>query len=1136
MSEHTKDQAMPAEPRYLKEVFLAALAVGPDERASWLDEACGQDADLRRHVELMLAAHDTPQSLLDRPARAAIRPELPSFGAAATIDEPIAERPGIVIGPYKLLEQIGEGGFGVVFMAEQTQPVRRKVALKVLKPGMDTRQVVARFEAERQALALMDHPNIAHVFDGGATASGRPYFVMELVRGVPITSFCDQSHLSVRERLELFMDVCQAVQHAHLKGIIHRDLKPTNVLVTLHDDRSVVKVIDFGVAKATGQQLTEKTLFTNFAQMIGTPLYMSPEQAQMSGLDVDTRTDIYALGVLLYELLTGTTPFDRERLRTAGYDEVRRIIRDEEPARPSTRISTLGPAANTASANRKSDPKKLRQLLRGELDWIVMRALEKDRNRRYETASAFAADVQRYLADEPVQACPPSAGYRFRKFARRNRTVLATGLALAVAVLATVGSLIGAVTVLADSKTRIEGEQKETQDALDREKQVNDQLVKSIEREVRAKYRQNVQLADRELAANNVGRAEELLDDCPAALRGWEWNYLKGRHYRDLVTFRGHIDWVSGVAFSPDGRRAVSGSAITVILGDLKVWDTATGKTIRTLFPAHFGPVSGVAYSNDGKTIASASWDKTVRLWDTSTWKSRRILEGHTAYVSCVAISPDSRVVASGSGDHTVKLWDAASGQEVRRLLGHTSGLFSVAFSPDGRALASASQDGTIRIWDVATGKEVHTLRGHTGAVLRVAYSRDGRRLASAGFEGNVTIWDPATGRHLLTIRTNVLFAMGVAFNRDGTRLAIGGWDKTVKLCDAETGEEVLSLRDHTDLVTDLAFSQDGRLLASASLDKTVKVWDATPGRGGGGGEALSLGGQGEALISLFYSPDGRYLASAGFEGTVKFRDPLTGKELMSLPSEDGPVWSLSFSRDGRRLAFASFRGVVNVWDVAAGKELATFRGNLGGAALSPDGRRVAWTREGGIVEIRGTESGRELLEFHAHPAPVPWVSYSPDGKRLVTTSWDKKAKVWDATNGARICTLSGHTHVVGFAAFSPDGARVATASWDGTAKVWDASTGKELLTLRGHTGRVGGVAFSPDGKYLATASDDNTARVWDGMTGKALRTLRGHVGYVPSVAFSPDGKRLATASGYHGRWEIKIWDAALWEEKRDGK
>jgi serine/threonine protein kinase/Tfp pilus assembly protein PilF len=400
----------------LKSIFGKALELSSDsERAAYLDRACQGDAGLRAEVESLLQAREKAGAFL---AGSASDP-------ATTCDEPIVERPGALIGPYKLLEQIGEGGFGVVFMAEQQRPLRRKVALKVLKPGMDTRQVVARFEAERQALALMDHPNIARIFDGGETASGRPYFVMELVRGIPITDFCDQSQLPVRERLELFLNVCQAVQHAHQKGVIHRDIKPSNVLVTMHNGTAVVKVIDFGVAKAIGQQLTDKTLFTGFAQMIGTPLYMSPEQAAISAVDVDTRSDIYSLGVLLYELLTGTTPFDKERLHQAGYDEMRRIIREEEPPRPSTRMSTLGQAATTISTQRKSDPKRLSQLFRGELDWIVMKCLEKDRNRRYESASALAADVQRYLSDEPVLACPPSAAYRVRKFARRNKKALA---------------------------------------------------------------------------------------------------------------------------------------------------------------------------------------------------------------------------------------------------------------------------------------------------------------------------------------------------------------------------------------------------------------------------------------------------------------------------------------------------------------------------------------------------------------------------------------------------------------------------------------------------------------------------------------------------------------------------------------
>jgi serine/threonine protein kinase/tetratricopeptide (TPR) repeat protein len=444
-------------------LFEAALhKKDPEQRLAYLNEACGADQTLRHHIEGLLKAHEMLGSFLVTPPRA----------PASTMDGPTIEHPGTVIGPYKLMEKIGEGGMGLVFVAEQQQPVRRKVALKVIKPGMDTRQVIARFEAERQALALMDHPNIAKVLDAGTT-SDRPYFVMELVKGVPITEYCDQTQLTTRERLELFLPVCHAVQHAHQKGIIHRDIKPTNVLVTLHDGTPVPKIIDFGIAKAMGHQLTDKTIYTNYTQLVGTPLYMSPEQAALSGLDVDTRSDIYSLGVLQYELLTGTTPFNKERLRTAGYDEMRRIIREEDPPRPSTRISTLtksspdaahaetgiGSAPTTIATiatQRKSDPKRLSQLFRGELDWIVMKALEKDRNRRYETATAFAADVQHYLADEPVQACPPSAFYRFRKFVRRNKASLAVVASVLAMSLALAGAEIWFGHQKAVQETRIE--------------------------------------------------------------------------------------------------------------------------------------------------------------------------------------------------------------------------------------------------------------------------------------------------------------------------------------------------------------------------------------------------------------------------------------------------------------------------------------------------------------------------------------------------------------------------------------------------------------------------------------------------------------------------------------------------------
>ncbi|QDV39561.1 serine/threonine-protein kinase [Tautonia plasticadhaerens] len=428
-----------------EEIFLAALEIeGAEARSSYLDEVCG-DPELRRHVEHLLALDARASGFLEPPA------STPTL----TVEAPNPLE-GTVIGPYRLMEQIGEGGMGVVYVAEQLEPVRRRVALKVIKPGMDTEQVVARFEAERQALALMDHPNIARVIDAGMTASGRPYFVMELVRGIQITEYCDGEQLSIRDRLELFVLVCRAVQHAHQKGVIHRDLKPSNILVTVIDGEAVPKVIDFGVAKATGPALTDRSLFTCFHQLIGTPLYMSPEQAALTGVDVDTRSDIYSLGVLLYELLTGTTPFDSESLRRAAFDEMRRIICEEEPPRPSTRLSSLGVTLSTASAKRKADPRRLVLSLRSELDWVVMKALEKDRRRRYETANDFAADVLRYLTDRPVEACPPSAWYRLGKFARRNRLAFGIGSSLAASLVLGVLGLTAGLLAIARERSKAE--------------------------------------------------------------------------------------------------------------------------------------------------------------------------------------------------------------------------------------------------------------------------------------------------------------------------------------------------------------------------------------------------------------------------------------------------------------------------------------------------------------------------------------------------------------------------------------------------------------------------------------------------------------------------------------------------------
>ena len=572
-----------------EEVILEAAAPLPaKERAAYLKEACGADALLRQRIEILLALYDRGSNFMEEPAGT----------AAKNTSRPIliSEKPGDKIGHYKLLQKIGEGGCGVVYMAEQEAPIRRRVAFKIIKLGMDTNNVIARFEAERQALALMDHPNIAKVFDAGATETGRPFFVMELVRGTKITDFCDANQVSTEERLKLFIQVCQAIQHAHQKGVIHRDIKPSNILVALRDGVPVPKVIDFGIAKATADQwLTDKTLFTAFEQFIGTPAYMSPEQAERSELGIDTRSDIYSLGVLLYELLTGATPFDARKIYQAGLDEMRRVIREEEPVQPSTRLSTSADLAAIAAC-RNEEPARLARSIRGELDWIVMKALEKDRQRRYETANGFARDVERHLANEPVVARPSGRFYRFQKMVRRNQ--LAFGAVIAVFVALVVG--LGVSLWEFAQKSKAEGEQVRLRQEAERAKAAEASLRHEAQRQElvarRTAYASDMNLVQQALADYDLSRAQALLDrQRPAPgqqdLRGWEWRYLWQFCQNDATaTFCRPTNGISSVAFSRDGKLLALGS-----VDEVTVWDVAARQTIyrHKMNETHLGDAFG---------------------------------------------------------------------------------------------------------------------------------------------------------------------------------------------------------------------------------------------------------------------------------------------------------------------------------------------------------------------------------------------------------------------------------------------------------------------------------------------------------------------------------------------------------------
>ncbi len=1063
-----------------EEIFHKAMEIAdPTERAAYLEQACGADGKLKAEVEALLKAHEQAGDFLESPA----------MDAAATLDgDARIDGPGTMIGRYELLNLIGEGGMGLVYLAEQKEPVRRKVALKIIKPGMDSRQVVARFEAERQALALLDHPNIAHVFDAGCTETGRPYFVMEYVKGLPITHYCDHNKVTIEQRLRLFEQVCEAVHHAHQKGIIHRDLKPSNILVSVHGDRAVPKIIDFGIAKAITQPLTDKTFVTFQGQLLGTPEYMSPEQVDLATQDIDTRSDIYSLGVVLYELLAGVLPFESDAFARAGLAEIQQTIREQEPASPSIRLTNLGEKAKTIAASRGTQVVPLARRLHRELEWIPLKAMRKDRCRRYRSASEMADDIRNYLTGLPLLAGPETTIYRVQKFVHKHAGSVATVALIVVSIL--LGLVVSTAMYFKAEKAhqkevvaRAEAEDARAKEATAhvRAEEAEKVAEEKAESHRRLSYNYGVALADAKYREADIGGVRRLLKDSPQDLRGWEWQRLNYVSDEALMTLPGHRGWgIVSAAVSPDGRLIASGGDDSPII----IWDLATGAEVKIL-RGHAGQVCSLAFSPDGKRIVSGSVDKTIRVWNVTSGRELIILRGHDDTVRSVACSPDGKRIASSSEDHTIRIWDAETGAELNVLRGGKKGASSVSFSPDSRRIASAGWDGAMKLWDAATG-EVTASYGQDEDVAFVAFSPDGHRIISAGRDGVIRVRDSASGAEVTTMRPHSGWINHVAFSPDGRRVvSCAESDNTVRIWDAETGAELRVLRGHEWDVSSASFSPDGSRIVSSSWDSTIKVWDAyvDPTR-------MVLYGHKSAVTGLAFAPDGTQLVSGGRDGLIKIWDVASGVERLTLHKYEGPVWRVAISPDGKRMAFGCGDKTIKLCNLTNGEELMTLRG---------------------------------------HESPVYEVTFSPDGKRIVSAGGqDGTVRVWDAATGSEEMTLRGHNSKVVSVTISPDGRYIASSDMDGYVRVWNADTGNELMRLPAASDPVLRVAFSPDGERIVSCDAYRTIKVWSLATGEKLATLEGHNGWVTSAVFSRDGKRVISSS-LDGM--VKVWDWAKGQE-----
>jgi eukaryotic-like serine/threonine-protein kinase len=1092
-------------PESVEALFQQAADLNPEQRSAFLDERCAGDPDLHAAVLELLhfdAKAQNAPDFMHSPA-ADVRAGLPTEWEVPAF-----------IGRYRILRRHGEGGMGTVYEAEQDNP-RRTVALKVIRPGLVSPELVKRFNHEAQILARLQHSGIAQVYEAGMGENGQPFFAMEFIRGMPLDEYARSRGLDAVARLELLARVCDAVQHAHEKGVIHRDLKPGNILV---DETGGPKVLDFGVARVTATDLLTSASRTQAGQLLGTLGYMSPEQIAADPAGLDARSDVYTLGVILFELLVHRLPYQLEQLPA---HQAARVIQQQEPSRLGS-IDTL---------------------YRGDVEILVGKALEKDKTRRYASAGDLASDIRRYLRGEAILARPASALYQLRKFARRNRALVAGASGIFAALL--VGTVVSILFALrAAENARVADENARLADR-------NARLANTRERvAIYESYRARIAAAVAALSHHDVADAAGQLDAAPEPLRDWEWRHLRTRLDDSTSVIPSKAGASQFLIRDRLGSRIATWTPTSLRLSDLdgnelskRSYPLEVNLTYCPPLPTQHGlRVVGSGRARTGDNPALAPFPEPakdmVNLLD-DDGRARTQLKGPPgARFYLAAVSPDgSRLAVCWATPEAwvFKVYDLDSGRETAasdRAIGFT---WDIVFSPDGTRIATASEDGRTSLWDSSTGTMLVQWQSHSTKVLSVAYRPDGQRLVTTASDGTVRQWDSATGREVESpYDRHAGEVLTAEYSPDGVWIASGGTDRTIRVWNAANQHDLAVLHGHTGVVSDVTFTAGGRRVVSVSRsgwlgyssDGTARLWEV--GRQAG---TSVLREHVSYIYPVAYSPDGRWIASGSWDNTVRLWDAVTGERCAILP-HSGSVRALAFGPDSSWLVSGCHLDEsLQIWNVPTAQLQKKLKGPgtnvIQAIAVSPDGARIAAADSDGSARITETETGKEVHFFRMAIGigEKKALAYSPDGRLLLCTGEDgTRIDIWDTQTNRRSASLTGHKGSVFSVAFSGDGRLLASASGDHTVRVWDVAAAKCVSVLTGHTDQVFSAVFHPDGKRLASAGRDRAIWLWDVATGRDVARLEGHTNYIFSLAFSPDGTSLASGSG---DGTVRIWDTA---------